>query len=62
MKQIVQEVLPAPFTTGVPNGDGKTANKKIKPLMTEKQIDDIVRGAIDKDADVSKRKESGRKI
>ncbi len=53
MKQIVQEVLPAPYTTGVPNGDGKSSNKKIKPIMTEKQIDDIVRSAVDKDADVS---------
>jgi hypothetical protein len=55
MKQIVQEVLPAPYTTGMPNGDGKSANKKIKPIMTEKQIDDIVRSAVDKDADVSQR-------
>ena len=53
MKQIVQDVLPAPYTTGVQNGDGKSDGKKLKPIMTEKQIDDIVRGAADKDADVS---------
>lgn len=53
MKQIVQDVLPAPYTTGVQNGDGKSDAKKLKPLMTEKQIDDIVRGAADKDVDVS---------
>ncbi len=57
MKQIVQEVLPAPYTTSVQNGDGKAGNKKIKPIMTEKQIDDIVRSAIDKDAEVSLRVE-----
>jgi hypothetical protein len=62
MKQIVQEVLPAPYTTSVQNGDGKAGNKKIKPIMTEKQIDDIVRSAIDKDAEVkSKRRNSDQK-
>jgi len=53
MKQIVQELLPAPYTSVQQNGDGKSANKKIKPLMSEKQIDDIVRNAVQKDADVS---------
>lgn len=53
MKQIVQDVLPPPYTTGVQNGDGKSDGKKLKPIMTEKQIDDMVRAAADKDADVS---------
>ncbi len=53
MKQIVQELLPAPYTTAPQNGDGKSVNKKIKPLMSEKQIDDIVRSAVQKDDDVS---------
>ena len=53
MKQIVQDVLPAPYTTGMPNGDGKPDAKKMKPILNEKQIDDIVRSAVDKDADVS---------
>ncbi len=53
MKQIVQELLPTPYTSSPQNGDGKAANKKLKPIMTEKQIDDIVRNAVQKDADVS---------
>jgi hypothetical protein len=55
MKQIVQDLLPAPYITPPPsqNGDGKAPNKKIKPIMNEKQIDDIVRNAVQKDADVS---------
>ena len=53
MKAVVQELLPAPFTNPVQNGDGKGSNKKIKPLMSEKQIDEIVRSAVLKDVDVS---------
>ena len=53
MKQIIQDLLPAPYTNSGQNGDGKSGNKKIKPVLNEKQIDDIVRNAVQKDADVS---------
>ena len=44
--------MPAPPIASQ-NGDGKVLNKKIKPLITEKQIDGIVQKAIQKDPDVS---------
>ena len=53
MKQIVQELIPAPHLNPNQNGDGKSSNKKIKPLFTEKQIDEIVKNAIQKDNDVN---------
>ncbi len=52
MKQIIQELLPAPYAAAQ-NGDGKAASKKIKPILTEKQIDAMVQSAVQKDADVS---------
>ncbi|CAF3603065.1 unnamed protein product [Adineta steineri] len=47
MKEIVQELMPAPQNVG----DGKANNKKIKPFLNEKQIDETVQNAIHKDAD-----------
>ncbi|CAF1669087.1 unnamed protein product, partial [Adineta ricciae] len=49
MKQIILELMPAP-QTNLLNNDGK-GNKKIKPFMTEKEIDTSVQAAIEKDAD-----------
>jgi len=55
MKQIIQDLMPAPQSPSQ-NGDGKAANKqKIKPFMDEKQIDQAVLSAIQKDDDVSPR-------
>lgn len=54
MKQLIQEIMPAPMNLPQ-NGDGKVNNKKVKPFMNEKQIDDAVQEAIRKDADVSGR-------
>lgn len=56
MKQIVQDLLPTPYTSPSQNGDGRTPNRKVKPIMSEKQIDEIVRSAVEKDADVSSNK------
>jgi hypothetical protein len=52
MKQIVQDLLPAPYVAQQTD-EKKGSNKKTKPLMNEKQIDEIVQSAIQKDADVS---------
>jgi sugar phosphate isomerase/epimerase len=52
MKQIIQDILPTPYTTP-PGSDGKSANKKIKPILNEKQIDAMVQSAVQKDTDVS---------
>jgi hypothetical protein len=52
MKQIIQDILPTPYTSP-PGSDGKSANKKIKPILNEKQIDAMVQSAVQKDTDVS---------
>ena len=52
MRQIVDDLLPAPYTT-TQTADGK-GSKSIKPILNEKQIDGLVQAAVQKDADVSR--------
>ena len=50
MREVVQYLLPAPYV--LPASDKKT--KGVKPLMSERQIEELVQGALIKDADVSR--------
>lgn len=49
MREVVQYLLPAPYVAPPPGGKGKG----VKPLLSERQIEELVQGAMVKDADVS---------
>lgn len=56
MREVVQYLLPSPYTAAQ-NANGSKSNKGMKPLLSEKQIEEIVMGAMQKDADVGEQKE-----
>ena len=52
MKQLVQEILPIPMITPRPTTGGKSSKSSTKGLLSEKQIDELVQTALDKDEEV----------